>query len=213
MLAACLRGVIRLWLLTLRCRRRGPPFGRPGIIAFWHGDQLPLLRIRPAAPVVAPVSLSRDGELQSQVLGGFGITSVRGSSSRGGARAGRGMVRALAENAFVLVAVDGPRGPRGEVKPGVAFAARLARAPVYPVGVAVRRGCRLSSAWDRFLLPLPFTRTEFVVGEPLHRLNDEDDRGFTLRLKAALRDCSESAREGVGAQVGTKPTGRGDGVD
>lgn len=196
LLAFALRLLVRAWIATLRCRRVGPAFERPGIVAFFHGDQLPLLRIRPARPAVAPVSLSRDGELQSRVLGGLGIDSVRGSSSRGGAQAARGLLRALRAGAMVLVAVDGPRGPRGGVKPGVAFLARAAGVPVYPVGVGVGCGRRLRRAWDRFLLPLPFTRTTIVVGSPLVRCATESDADFVERLALALAEASARARAG-----------------
>lgn len=196
LLALGVRWLVRLWIATLRCRRVGPAFEGPAVVAFFHGDQLPLLRIRPAPPVVAPVSLSSDGQLQRRVLAGFGIESVRGSSSRGGSRAARGLLRALRAGAMVLVAVDGPRGPRGGVKPGVAFLARVAGVPVYPVGVGVASGRRLRRAWDRFLLPCPFTRTTIVVGAPLTRRATETDTAFVERLADALAEATARARSG-----------------
>ena len=97
---------------------------------------------------------------------------------------------------MVLVAVDGPRGPRGGVKPGVAFLARAAGVPVYPVGVGVGCGRRLHKAWDHFLLPLPFTRAVFVVGAPLERSPTETDTAFSVRLAEALSAASDRARAG-----------------
>jgi hypothetical protein len=137
MAVVLVRALLRLWLFTLRIRRTGPPFDRPAVIVFWHGDQFPLLAVRPSAPVAAAVSRSRDGSLQAGILGGLGVVSVRGSSSRGGAHAARGLLRALRAGWPVLLAVDGPRGPRGSVAPGAAFLAGRTGFPVQAVGVAV----------------------------------------------------------------------------
>ncbi len=205
-LAFLIRLVVRTWLATLRLRRVGPPFHRPSVIVFWHGDQLPLLAVRPRSPVAAPVSLSRDGSLQAAVLAGLGITCVRGSTSRAGARAALGLLRRLDRGWPVLVAVDGPRGPRGQVAPGAAFIARRAGVAVFAVGVAVGRGHRLRRSWDRFLLPMPFTRTVVFVSEPLTPGATEDDTTFAERVGAELRRATSRAREAVGR--GPVPHGR-----
>ncbi len=207
MLAVCLRLLIRMWLVTLRIRRVGPPFIRPCVVAFLHGDQLPLLAIRPARPAVAPVSLSRDGTLQTRILSGLGIDAVRGSSSRGGARALLGLVRALKSGAIALLAVDGPRGPRGEAKAGVGFLAQRSQVAVYPASVAVRHGHRLRRAWDRYLLPMPFTRTHIEIGEPLRLGPGETPEEFAARLTLALTDARARAIRA------THGSDRGDGGD
>lgn len=193
--------LIRLWIATLRYRRRGPVPVGPGLLAFWHGDQLPLIGQRPAGRLVAPVSLSADGRLQAQILGRLGIEHVSGSSSRGGARALRGLWRALGAGALGLVAVDGPRGPRGVVKPGVVFLARRLGVPVWPVGVAVRRGRRLRRAWDRYLLPLPGTRVVVVFGEPW-RPDDADDAAACAALGARIAAVSAAARAALDPGAG-----------
>lgn len=192
LLSILLRVVVRLWLSSLRVQRVGPAFSRPAVLVFWHGDQFPLLAVRPAA-AVAPVSLSRDGTLHAGILEALGITCVRGSTSRGGANAARGLVRALLAGAPVLIAVDGPRGPRGTVAPGAAFLARRTGAPVQAVGVAVAHGHRLRRAWDRFLLPCPFTRTIVVVSEPISAANEEAPEAFAVRIAEALRRASKDA--------------------
>src|SRR5690606_34949492 len=108
----------------------------PRVLAFWHGRQMPLLRARGARPTVAMVSLSKDGELSARVMQSLGLEVVRGSSSRGGARALRAVVAALRAGFDAVFAVDGPRGPFGLPKPGAAQAARLGRAAMVPVGSA-----------------------------------------------------------------------------
>lgn len=191
-------GLIRVWIATLRYRRIGAlPVG-PGLVAFWHGDQLPLLGQRPAGRLVAPVSLSADGRLQARILARLGVEHVSGSSSRGGARALRGLWRAVGSGALALVAVDGPRGPRGVVKPGVIHLARRTGLPIWPVGVAVRRGRRLRRAWDRYLLPLPFTRTVVTIGDPWRPPEGPID-GACEALAGQIEAASRVAQEAVDA--------------
>ena len=112
---------LRFIYLTIRVRVHGDQPGEPGIIAFWHGNQLCLYGGLPKGLTVAPVSLSKDGQIQSGVLSSFGIRSVRGSSSRGGVRALLGLVRLVRKGAIALIAVDGPRGPIHVPKLGAFF--------------------------------------------------------------------------------------------
>lgn len=200
----CLSWLVRVWTSTLRIRLHGPGADGadgPMLIAFRHGDQLPLLALRRRlGTLVAPVSLSADGELQSVILGHLGIVCVRGSSSRGGARAARGLLLALRDGASALVAVDGPRGPFGSVKPGVVFLARSTGAPIFPVAAACRAGRRLEKAWDRYLIPRPFTRTSVCVGPPIHLGPDADAPTACAALASALEAASMEAERAVTAQ-------------
>jgi lysophospholipid acyltransferase (LPLAT)-like uncharacterized protein len=160
--------LVRAWAATWRVRLVVEPGAEsaPRVLAFWHGRQMPLVAVR-SRPAVALVSLSKDGELQAGVMRSLGLSVVRGSSSRGGARALKAVVSALVGGADALFAVDGPRGPARRAKPGALSAARLAGAAVVPVGTAVSRGSVLRRAWDRFLVPWPFARVVVVAGAPL----------------------------------------------
>lgn len=163
--------VVRAWVWTFRVRVTAPlslDSAPPSVFAFWHGRQMALLSARRGRPSVAMVSRSRDGELQSGILGAVGVQSVRGSSSHGGAAALGALVRRLSRaGEHALFAVDGPRGPAFRAKPGAAKAALLAKAPLFPVGSCAAWAFRLSRAWDDFLVVLPFSRVVVVIGEPL----------------------------------------------
>lgn len=206
MLAWAASWLIRVWVATLRYRRVGAWPAGPGVVAFWHGDQLPLLGQRPPGRLVAPVSLSADGRLQARILARLGVEHVSGSSSRGGARALLGLARALKEpsGALALVAVDGPRGPRGVAKPGAVYLARRLGVPIWPVGVAVRRGRRLRRAWDRYLLPLPFTRAVVHFGAPW-----SPPAGSIDAACAALSEAVEAASAAARVELGQGATTRG----
>ncbi|MBI2468226.1 MAG: lysophospholipid acyltransferase family protein [Candidatus Rokubacteria bacterium] len=142
--------------------------GGPVIYAVWHGRMLMLPYFyghQRTRYVLA--SRSRDGELLSRFVQGFGARVVRGSSSRGSAAALRALTRLLrAERAEVVVAPDGPRGPRYVAHAGPVLLAKLAGAPVVPLGFGASRRTVLRS-WDEFVIPHPFSRAVMVFGDPL----------------------------------------------
>ena len=195
LLSVVIAGVVRVWIRLLRIRRFGPDVQAPGLVAFWHGEQLPLLAVRPKGPLVAPISLSKDGRLQAQVMARFGIGDVPGSSSRGGLSVARALLKHLRASATVLMAVDGPRGPRGQVQPGITWLAGATGQPTWPVGVAVSAGYRLTQAWDHFLLPRPGARVVIVFGAPLYFDPREARADASLRLAAAIDAATAVARQ------------------
>ena len=156
--------VARLWLWTLRYEAEGSSLDESGVVAFLHGEQLPLLLHRPRhLPLIAPISLSRDGDLQVVVMRQFGVEAARGSTSRGALSAMRALSRWMRRRGGVaLIAVDGPRGPYGSVSPGAPYLARRFGLPYWVCRVQCSRAIRLSS-WDRFLIPWPFSRVRVIT--------------------------------------------------
>jgi lysophospholipid acyltransferase (LPLAT)-like uncharacterized protein len=181
----------RLYLSTLRFSLEVDPAlaaddPRPWILCFWHGEQLPLLLWRRRRPTVALVSHSLDGELQAHALPAFGLRIERGSTSRGGARGLAAIVRRLKGGEDAAFALDGPRGPRFFAAPGARAAARLSRGALVPMGSAAPRGFTLEKAWDKFRIPLPFTRVAVVLGAPLDPSVSEEELGRAV-LRASER--------------------------
>jgi lysophospholipid acyltransferase (LPLAT)-like uncharacterized protein len=180
MVPAVIAVVVRALGVTLRLRLDGidrvAPLWRekrPLVYAVWHGRILMapwanawLRRTHGARPVAVLASRSRDGELVSCFVRRFGLAVVRGSSSRGGPAALRRLVAAVAGGNDVAVVPDGPRGPRGQVQPGVVALAAFSGAPIVPLAVGARPS-RCLRTWDEFLVPLPFARCAIVFGEPI----------------------------------------------
>jgi lysophospholipid acyltransferase (LPLAT)-like uncharacterized protein len=98
-----------------------------------------------------------DGEIIARVMASLGFDAVRGSSSRGGARALLESVRLLRSGRTVAFTPDGPRGPRRVSAPGAAAAAVRSGAPVIALGMRASRFWQLKS-WDRLTIPKPFAR-------------------------------------------------------
>ena len=93
--------------------------GRPCVFLLWHETLLPLLWHHRYQGVTLLISEARDGQYLSDLGAALGYKAVRGSSTRGGARALLGAVRQLQAGRSVAFTPDGPRGPRRELKPGV----------------------------------------------------------------------------------------------
>jgi len=178
---------------------------RPLIYAVWHGRilMIPWLNQRlgrtrgvRAARVLA--SRSRDGELVARWVRHFGLSVVRGSSSRGGAEALRALATAVRAGQDVAVVPDGPRGPRERLQAGLVVLAAVTGAPVVPLGFAARPARRLAS-WDRFLVPLPFARAAVVFGKAATVPRGADRETARADLERALREATATADRLVGA--------------
>ena len=134
------------------------------VIAFWHGEQLPLVPIHASRQIAGLASLSTDGTLLANVIARLGYTVVRGSSSHGGAAAYAACRAALAGSLSPALALDGPRGPRHRVHTGAVRLSRETGAPILLMVSRARHAVRLKS-WDRFQIPMPGTRVDVAYGQ------------------------------------------------
>ena len=150
--------------------------GEPLIFAFFHG-QLAMMQApyRGRRGLAIQMSRSGDGEIVARAIAPYGIQAIRGSSSRAGVSSLRVLLEAMEQGRDLGFACDGPRGPYHQVKAGVAHAARLTGARVFPVGAAPRRGMVFAKSWDRFTIPLPFTAVFYAFGTSFTIARDADD--------------------------------------
>jgi len=139
--------------------------GESLVFSSWHGKSwVPAYFLRDLG-VYALTSLSRDGSYMTEILEKLGWNTVRGSSSRGASRSLLSLYRNLKEGASTALTPDGPTGPIYEIKPGIIFLQQKADSMLVPLGVAARWKKNFAS-WDHYLLPLPFSKTALVFGEP-----------------------------------------------
>lgn len=155
--------LVRLLAWTWRIERRDPKSLYPKtlsggvVLALLHGEQLPLLMTHRSPRTVLMVSASRDGEWLARAAKHLGYRSIRGSTSRKAISALLGARRALNAGDSVAIAVDGPRGPRGQIQPGAQHLSQRAKAPLISIRASANRAWHLSS-WDRFMIPKPFAK-------------------------------------------------------
>src|SRR5438105_5568452 len=120
------------------------------VFAFWHG-QLAMIQAPyrgRATGICIQVSRHSDGEIIARAVRPYGIRAARGSATRGGIASVREMLEAHREGYDLAIAVDGPRGPLHEAKPGAIRLAQATGARLFPVACAPRRG-HVFASWDR----------------------------------------------------------------
>jgi hypothetical protein len=166
---------------------------RPHVFLLWHEVMLPLLWHHRNTGVALVVSEARDGQYLSDLAASLGYRTVRGSSTRGGARALLGAVRELRASGAVAFTPDGPRGPRRELKPGVVVAAQRGGGVIVPVHAEADRAWRLHS-WDRFMIPKPLARVSITYGRPFEV--SEGEAGLAEGLARAAQGLDEVSRTG-----------------
>lgn len=166
----------------------------PVIFSLWHGRLFIPLYYKRDRGIHIIVSEHRDGEIINTALDSAGFRTVRGSTTRGGARALVQLMRLVERGEKVGFTSDGPRGPRWQLQPGVVYLAAKTGLPVVPVSASASRAYYFNS-WDSFQLPLPFARGVFAVGEPYPVTGGLDDANIEFHRAEMERRMVALARE------------------
>lgn len=151
--------------------------------AFWHENVVMTALLNLSLPrkvkkrMLVMASPSRDGEWISQFLGWAGIETARVSSNKKNVSGTlQVMKRIRKENRLLIIAVDGPRGPRHQIQKGLYLASQIAKAPIIPIRFEAKHFHRFAS-WDRCILPYPFQTIEITLQQaiPIKSYKDEDE--------------------------------------
>ncbi|MBD5165651.1 lysophospholipid acyltransferase family protein [Helicobacter sp.] len=142
------------------------------IVAFWHGELLLQSLIcnkflNRHQKVSVLISQHFDGELIARVIRYFGIDSLRGSSSKGGAKALLEAIKKIKQNEYIIITPDGPSGPYHSVADGIVLLAQKSKVPIVISRVLYQNFWEFKS-WDRFRIPKPFSKVICVIKEPLN---------------------------------------------
>jgi lysophospholipid acyltransferase (LPLAT)-like uncharacterized protein len=170
---------------------------QPRVVAFWHECVVASALFFRDRQGCAMASQSKDGEIIAAGMERIGFQTVRGSSSKGGRDALRGMIKALKAGHFAGTPVDGPRGPAYEAKNGMIVAAKQAGIPLQPFAMVPSRVLRLKN-WDRTYVPLPFSTFVCVYGAPITVPEDassEDIEAIREEMESAIHAVTERASE------------------
>lgn len=202
-LLACLAALLRLWWRTLRFRwsadvqsvMEAPP--RSSVVILWHNRLFAapefFRRYFAGRRLATLISASADGAWLAALVRRLGMSPIRGSHYKRGVQAVREMIVAQEAGCDIAVTPDGSRGPMYDLKPGAVAVALKTGAPFVLFSLNFSRAWRLKS-WDRFYLPLPFSRIE--VG--MDRIEDpaslgDDPREVAHRLKQRMDALTRDA--------------------
>jgi lysophospholipid acyltransferase (LPLAT)-like uncharacterized protein len=205
---------------TTRWERRGMEHIQPlreggkGVIALvWHGRIMvsPTLWPRGAQPIKVLISQSDDGDIIARAAAMNGVGAVRGSSlnpkkrekTKGAMGAFREMVRQLRGGGCMAIMPDGPRGPRMRMGLGPLTIAQMTGAPIFTATWSTRWAISFKS-WDRFVLPLPFSKGILAYGKPVYVPRDADEatlEALRLHLETDLTEITRQADAACGRPI------------
>lgn len=164
--------VYKPWCATLRLTEENRALldernaaGQPTVLCLWHNELFTLIHVKRQLKLMTIASKSKDGEYIAGVLEHLGFAVARGSSSRGAVSALLASARLMRKGYSPAVTVDGPRGPRHKVKDGAIFLAHTTKAPIMAARAYCERVIRFNS-WDKFEIPVPFSKVRVVFSAP-----------------------------------------------
>lgn len=197
MVATVGQGMIRLILLTCRWEVKGLERFKnlaskeKCILMLWHNRlaiTAPILyKFAPHFIYAALVSNSKDGKLISAVIHSYKAGRTIHVAHNARYQALQELIRYIKEkNEIIIITPDGPRGPRYQLKPGVAIAALETGAHVVPFTWKADR-CWELRTWDRLKVPKPFAKINVSFEEPVYfKQNAVDLKEAQATLQASL---------------------------
>ncbi|WP_320169653.1 lysophospholipid acyltransferase family protein [Maridesulfovibrio sp.] len=203
-LAAPAAFLYRCWVKSMRFEVRGyenitglVDKKHPVMLALWHNELFSLIGLGylKKLPLVTMASDSKDGQIITDVLERIGYEVARGSSTRGGLKAMLGVARIMRRDGKIgAITMDGPKGPRHKVKPGILAIAQKTGAAIIPMRAMPSAPFVFSRSWDRFELPKPFFRCRVNLGVPFYvtdsKLDDEVLESEAARLERVMESMA-----------------------
>ena len=146
------------------------------ILTLWHGRIFYLFyyfRRRPDFHLL--ISPSEDGDLLANLAKLMGYSVIRGSTFKKAVSSARSLVKVLRSGERIIIIADGSRGPRIRAQPGSIQIASITESPLIPMTYGAMHKIKLRT-WDRFVLPLPFTRCTISFGQRIFVPHRPDEK-------------------------------------
>ena len=137
------------------------------IFAVWHQATFIMFHLYRKKDTAILVT----SEVRGQVLGkaaewmGYKTLPIYLEKKITMARSTARLLKYLKNGHDVVIAVDGPKGPLHEVKPGVFYLSQNSKTSILPVGVKAFFKLTFSRRWDKYFIPLPFSKVKISLGK------------------------------------------------
>ncbi len=152
---------MKLYIKTLKIKIHNPPDTNSHFVfIFWHSKMLLGWWLFRNTKSAALVSQSKDGEILNNILTSWNYMVIRGSSSKGGKEALTELAELVKRGYSAVITPDGPRGPVNEIKNGALMISNITGVHIIPVSIAYHKKKILNRSWDRFEIPLPFSKCD-----------------------------------------------------
>jgi lysophospholipid acyltransferase (LPLAT)-like uncharacterized protein len=161
------------------------------VFATMHGQMTGVMHIlKHYENIVSMASKSKDGDIAEAVFKYLGVNKiVRGSSSRRGKEALIELIKNIDKKSTVCMTVDGPKGPRLKVKPGVIYIAKQTDKIIIPIVYSCKYYIQFKS-WDKFMLPYPYSKLNVFYGSPFY-VSDNTDKETIEKERLELEKMIE----------------------
>lgn len=202
-------GTVRVKVLNREVYEKYFKGGQSGhvVAGSWHRHAIFLFYFfKNLGPRAIMISRSKDGELTARIAKRLGYTPIRGSSSKGGGQALDAMINYLnstPDKRLCGTPVDGPKGPNRKMKRGMLVLARETGSVFIPMACSGTRVITFKNAWDKTILPKPFSKMVVDFDDPVFIPKDVTDEEFeTIRceLEAKLDQLTDKVDRICGYQ-------------
>ncbi|MFW6146766.1 MAG: lysophospholipid acyltransferase family protein [Thermodesulfobacteriota bacterium] len=165
---------LRLILFTCRVRYINKQYideyllgNKQVVITTWHRCAVYFLFKYGYLHPMVLFSASGDGDLLANFAQKLGVIPARGSSTRGGKEGSQKLIKFLSLGGGVAATVaDGPQGPALRAKPGLVRIAQKSGVHLMPLIWSADRVWMFSGAWDKTIIPKPFSRIVICAAIP-----------------------------------------------
>lgn len=161
------------------------------VFALWHDKLAMGPRIfQDVQNTAALASSHSDGKVISEVIRKFGFSIIEGSCNRNSVRAALEIIKALRCGMNVVITPDGPRGPKHSINGNIIRIVQKTGALLVPVSYSSSRCFKINS-WDKLIMPLPFSRVQIKIGEPIKITTESDQNHRSLYEALQLLEFSK----------------------
>ncbi|MDO5045705.1 lysophospholipid acyltransferase family protein [Campylobacter sp.] len=186
-----------IWLIFLTCKKTYSKTNLEApahVVLFWHGRIAMMSfaylhwwgKFKRHGKVI--ISDHKDGEIIARVIKFFGIGTIRGSSSKGGAKALINAFKEIKAGNDVIITPDGPRGPCHSVADGAVIIAQKQNVNIQILNYEASKFWQFKS-WDKMILPKPFSTINFTLSQPFSVANlSLDDAKILIKKKMRAED-------------------------
>ena len=169
---------------------------KPFILAFWHSQLMMVGYVWKSKAVLNMLASSHsDGRFGAYIAGHFNLKNIS-IESKNKSPSLRQIFKILNNGHYLGVTPDGPRGPNQKVSEGIIKIAINSQVPIIPLGFASNRNFKLKS-WDSFLITFPFSKCNFVWGDPINipsSTKDSEIDEYKIFLEKKINYCMSLAQ-------------------
>ena len=174
---------------------------KPFILAFWHSQLMMVGYVWKSKNTLNMLASSHsDGRFGSYIAGHFNLKNIS-IMAKNKSPSLRKVFKILNEKNYIGITPDGPRGPNKKVSEGIIKIAMHSQVPIIPLGFASNKNFKLNS-WDSFLITYPFSKCNFVWGEPItipSSTKENEIEKYKIFLEDKINSCVSIAQSELNA--------------